>query len=182
MNPTIQITLTGVLLVAAFTDLRNQRIPNALTFPAMIAALAYHGATQGLDGLLFSLGGLALGFGVMLVPYLFGVMGAGDVKLMAAAGAFLGAGATVSAFLATSIIGGIYAVGVLLANRKAFAQVMRSIWSAFMLYLATRRFEYAPPPESARLPKLCYGVAIALGTILSMILAADANGLAIWRT
>ena len=52
--------LGGVLLVAAIHDRRSHRIPNLLTYPTMVIALTFHGLTNGLDGLLFSAGGLAL--------------------------------------------------------------------------------------------------------------------------
>ncbi len=94
MNLYIAILVLAALIIAVVTDLKDQRIPNWLTFTLALAGLAFHGVTGGLDGLGFSLIGLAIGLGVMLPPYLIGVMGGGDVKLMAAVGACLGAGDT----------------------------------------------------------------------------------------
>ncbi|GAB6178467.1 prepilin peptidase [Desulfobaculum senezii] len=173
MTP-MHLTLTAILLVAAATDLTTQRIPNALTYPAIIAALAYHGLTNGTDGLLFSLGGLALGLGVMLAPYLLGVMGAGDVKLMAAVGALLGLGGALDAFILTTLLGGLYACGILLLHQRLFGAILRNFWRAAMLLPATRHFDYAPHPGAAHLPKLCYGVAIAFGSICAMLLGSGA--------
>jgi len=111
------IFLSAVLIVASVNDLRFQKIPNLLTYPAMVVALVYHFVMNGLDGLLFSAGGLALGIAVFILPYLMGGMGAGDAKLMGTVGAILGARGVFIAFLFTAIIGGVYALIVVLTNK-----------------------------------------------------------------
>ncbi len=70
-----------VLIICAITDLRQRRIPNLLTYPTIISALLAYSFIGGWDGFLFSLGGMAFGFALFLLPYLLGGMGAGDVKL-----------------------------------------------------------------------------------------------------
>jgi prepilin peptidase CpaA len=107
------VFLGGVLLLAAIYDHRSQRIPNLLTYPTMVIGLAYHCLTSGLDGLLLSAGGLALGIGIFILPYLMGGMGAGDAKLMGAVGSILGPRGVFIAFLFTSLVGGIYVLLVL---------------------------------------------------------------------
>jgi len=168
MDPISRLLLCSVLAVATVTDIRGQRIPNLLTFPAMLLAFSYHGMTQGLDGLLFSLAGFGLGLGVMLIPYLAGVMGPGDVKLMAAVGVFLGASGTLNAFLLTSLFGGLYALVVLLAHFSILKGILRAFWDSLNVLILTRRFVYVPQTKGERLPRLCYGAAIAAGTIVSM--------------
>lgn len=170
------IALAGILAVAVVNDLRSQRIPNRLTCPAMLAGLAWHAATGGLDGALFSLAGLGLGLGLMLVPYAVGVMGAGDAKLMAACGAWLGAAGVFQAFLLTSLAGGLYALAVLSFHLPQLGRVMGGFWESVQIFIATRRFTYAR--REAGLPRLCYGVAIAAGTAVSMALDAAGLGLA----
>jgi len=160
--------LASILLVATVTDLRSRRIPNLLTYPAMLLALALHTQAQGLPGLFFALTGLALGLGLMLLPFLLGVMGAGDVKLMAAAGAFLGATGVLKAFLFTSLAGGAYALVVLALRPAVLARMLCAMRDTFGLFLATRQFVYSPA-DTGRLPKLAYGVAIAIGTIASVL-------------
>lgn len=169
------IALATMLAVAVVTDLRARRIPNRLTFPAMLAGLAWHAATGGVDGALFSLGGLGLGLGVMLVPYAVGVMGAGDAKLMAACGAWLGALGVFQAFLLTSLAGGLYALAVLSFHLPQFGRVLGGLWESLQIFIATRRFIYAR--RASGLPRLCYGVAIAVGTALSVALDAAGLGL-----
>lgn len=166
MDHIIVPALIAILSVAVVTDLKAQRIPNFLTLPAILAGLAYHGLTRGLGGLSFAAAGLALGLAVMLVPYLLSVMGGGDVKLMAAVGAWLGVDDLFGAFLFTCLAGGVYAL-LVLARHRRLPRVLRNIWGTFFVLAATHRFEYAPVPEPAgpRLPRLCYGVAIAAGTL-----------------
>lgn len=82
--------LTLFIGLIAFYDLRERRIPNALVFPAALIGLSLN-AWLGWNGLWFGLQGLGAGFALLLIPYLFRVMGAGDVKFLAAIGAFVGA-------------------------------------------------------------------------------------------
>lgn len=172
----MNLTLAAVLLTAVITDLRAQRIPNWITFPAMALALAAHTTTQGPEGLIFSLSGLVLGFGVMFVPYLMGVMGAGDVKLMMAAGAFLGMAATLQAFILTSLAGGLYALVMLARRRDVLTNVFRALKDSAALFLSTRQLAYVRQTDHASFPRLCYGVAIAAGTLASMFITWGAAG------
>ncbi|MBU1229889.1 MAG: prepilin peptidase [Proteobacteria bacterium] len=168
MDPIIFASLTLSLMVASVIDLRSQRIPNLLTMPAALAALAYHLLTQGPQGLWFSLAGLGLGLALMLGPFLFGVMGGGDVKLMGAVGAFVGPQTVLIAFLLTSLAGGAYALLVLARRSGLLAGVLARLRAALYAVSATGEFFYQPAPEGAGLPKLCYGLAIALGAVAAM--------------
>ena len=96
-QPFPQLILASILLIAGVTDLRSSKIPNWLTVSAMAAGLLSHSWFDGLSGLLFSVKGLGLGLALFLLFYVMGGMGAGDVKLLAAVGSFLGAEGVVSA-------------------------------------------------------------------------------------
>ena len=81
------------LLIAAWiswSDLRTRKIPNYLTLGAALAGLLYNLAVFGLSGLTSGILGLLMGFGFLILPYILGGMGAGDVKALAALGAWLG--------------------------------------------------------------------------------------------
>lgn len=78
------------VLVAAATDAWQRRIPNWLTVPTALAGLAFHALAPAGWGIGSALAGLALGFVLLLAPWLAGGGGAGDVKLLAALGAWLG--------------------------------------------------------------------------------------------
>ncbi|WP_147819688.1 A24 family peptidase [Salidesulfovibrio onnuriiensis] len=176
MDILVAAVLAAALVTATITDIRSQRIPNWLTFPLMLGGLAAHALHTGLDGLLFSLAGFGLGLGVMLVPFLLGLMGAGDVKLMAAVGAWLGINTALMAFLITCMAGGVYALAVLLRNMEMFRAVLENIKAHFITSLLTRKLDYTPVVSERTLPRLCYGVAIAFGTVASMVLTYHETG------
>lgn len=168
MDPIVFISLSLALAAASATDLRSQRIPNALTLPLAALALAYHALAGGLGGLWFSFVGLGLGLALMLAPFLFGVMGGGDVKLMAAVGAWLGPVLTLEAFVLTTLAGGGYAL-LELARRPAILRgAMQRFRVALFATTVTGQFHYAPARAEERLPRLCYGLAITLGALLAM--------------
>ena len=91
LNLWVASLLTLVLVAAAAVDVRCGKIPNLITFPAILLFLGFHLLAGGATGFLGSLAGLAAGLTAMLAPYCMGrLLGAGDVKLMAAVGAALG--------------------------------------------------------------------------------------------
>jgi prepilin peptidase CpaA len=111
-----------VVLVAAMittvTDIWRFKVYNILTVPLLISGVVYHTAVGGLHGLGGSLLGLVFGFAILLGFYVMGGMGAGDVKLMAAVGAWLGLPLTFKVFIASSLAAGVYAVILLVVGRS----------------------------------------------------------------
>ena len=77
-------------IIAMVTDLSTRKLPNWLTVPAFVAAIVFHTFTSGWRGLGLCMGGFAVGFGLLLVLWLIGGGGGGEVKLMGALGAWLG--------------------------------------------------------------------------------------------
>jgi prepilin peptidase CpaA len=115
-------------LIAAVTDVWRFRVHNLLTLPLLVSGFIYQGVTQGAAGLAGSLVGSLFGFGALIVLYLIGGMGAGDVKFMAAIGAWLGVPLTLYVFLAGSLAAGCYSVGLILIYGRA-----REVWVSLRL-------------------------------------------------
>ncbi len=168
------LLLLSILCISAIVDLRTQKIPNLITLPAVIIAFAYHFFTQGVDGLIFSTIGLATGIGLLIIPYILGASGAGDAKLMGAVGAILGSKSVFVAFLLTALVGGVYAIIIVLLHRKKFKGFFKKQLITLKLFILTREFIPDPVEENSKKPKLCYGVAIALGTFI--YLGLDLSG------
>lgn len=109
---------TVMAVVAAVIDFRQFRVPNSLTFPLCICGLVFHAAANGLSGLQYSAGGVMVGVLILLVFYVLGVMGAGDVKLLAAIGAWIGGPSTVYVFCVAGMVTGIHSLVVLAWQRR----------------------------------------------------------------
>ncbi len=157
-----------ILTVAVITDIRLTRIPNWLTFPSMLFGICYHTYTNGFHGFVLCVAGLLLGICIFVPGYIVASMGAGDVKLMGAVGAFLGPGGVFAAVLATAIVGGLYAVIVLKLNGVLKETVIR-YRTMLTALIITRRFNYIPLEKGTKSHFMAYGVAIAIGTLISVI-------------
>ncbi len=119
--PTILIPLacTTILSIAVTTDLIRRIIPNTLTAIALTGGMGYHWLSSGsVDGIWFSLAGLLVGGLLLLAPYCLDFTGAGDVKLLAALGAWVGPVAIAHVFICSTLAGGIMATGSMLRHAR----------------------------------------------------------------
>ena len=115
-NFLIPIVLTAYLLAASYTDLTSHRIPNLLILSGIGSALLINILLEGMPGLSNSLYGLLLGFLLLLPLYLLKGMAAGDIKLMATVGAFVGPKLIIAAVLSTLICGSIFGLVYIFAK------------------------------------------------------------------
>lgn len=161
--------LLGLLAVAASIDLARGRIPNWLVLAGLAYALGFNALHPDYlrdgAGLAGSLGGLALGFGLTLPLYLLRGMAAGDVKLMAMTGAFLGPRDALIALLWSFVAGGLMALLLVVARRRV-AVFARNVASLFWSLAAASGggVGLAAPTPRTSAGTLPFGVAIALGT------------------
>lgn len=162
------LLLIILLVTATIYDIKFHKIPNWLTFPSMGAGIVLNTGLKGLDGLLSSIGGLVIGMAILMSLYLLGGTGAGDVKLMGAVGSFLGPKGIFIAFLATAIVGGIYAI-ILLAFYGYLKDALIRYWAMLKTFILTRTFIYTPSSVKGEKPRLRYGVAIAIGTLIYIV-------------
>lgn len=161
--------LLAALMIATVTDMKSRRIPNTVTFSTIIVALLFYSLTSGWSGLFFSLKGMVCGIVLLILPYSLGGIGAGDVKLMGAVGAVLGAADTFSAFLVIAVLGGLTSI-VLLVVRRDLLTTLRRLWNAVCavfggLGTAALRVD-RPTLEREGIP---YGAVIAGGTVVFVL-------------
>ena len=161
-------------IIAAYIDGKELRVPNKLTFPMIIAgwmwSSIYYGSTgEGwYIGLMWSLAGTAVGVATLLPAYSIGGMGAGDVKMMGAIGAWVHCSITFYAFCVSAVVGAILAIIMIIMAGEAkkhfnqFFFILNEITTIrdpeALAEIATER------KTSMRL--LPYGIPLAIGTVL----------------
>jgi prepilin peptidase CpaA len=158
----------GVVSIASVVDLHSRRIPNTLTFGAATGALVVSAAAGGFPGLSFSFAGWAIGLALWLPIYALGGMGAGDIKLMAAVGAWLGPADAVRAALFAAIAGALMALAIatsrgLLRQTVANVRFLLAHW-AVAGFAPHARLTLAYPDS----PRLAYAVPIFAGTAVAI--------------
>lgn len=160
-----QLLLAALTLVAAAYDIRFRRIPNWLVLTGLIVGLAWNSFNSGLSGLGHAAAGLGLGFALYFPLYLLRARGAGDVKLLAAAGAIIGPGNTVWLFLLANVLGGIIAMVWLILRRRVGKTFFNLSW--IISDITKLRAPYKSSDEldvtSDKGMRLPHGVIIAVG-------------------
>jgi prepilin peptidase CpaA len=149
MLPLTTYILLSALTVAVYIDQAQHRIPNRLTLGLLVSGIAAQGLLHGVSGLGDSLLGMLLGFGIFLIGYLKRGMAAGDVKLMAAVGAWLGWELALVAACGALIVGG-----------------------GFALLLLTYRYyrEATPGVDAVLSARFPFASSIAIGTAAAILL------------
>ena len=167
------VLVTAFVVVAAVFDIRTHRIPNWLVLlgaGTCIAGQMIQPALLGF-GMLGALKGIAVGFALLLPLYLLRATGAGDVKLMAMVGAYLGPWGVAWAALFSFIAGGVLALVVALSRGalgQLFANVRSMLYGTLLSATTTGKTTITPPAVSVG--KLPYGVAIAIGTVVHVVM------------
>ena len=156
---------TTLLVVACLTDVRWRRIPNALVLMLALTGFAFSVMTEPVwPGLARAAAGLALGFAIWILFHVAGGLGAGDVKLFAAAAAWLGPGGAWRAALVAALAGGVLSLTALLLQRRTREGVERLAMSVSMFSLAPLGKVTPSEHPQGYLP---YGVALACGALLT---------------
>ena len=168
----VKIALLLILLVVAgYFDIKSRRIPNQLVLAGLIASFVLQINLNGFDGFKAWGSGLLVGFGLFLPFYLLNAMGAGDVKLMAMVGAFIGPLYVLGAALVTLAAGGVLAIAMAMYS-GALMQTMKNVHTMLTagMYktLSGGGAQIDAPAASAG--SLPYAVAIGLGTLVHQII------------
>jgi prepilin peptidase CpaA len=179
-QPNLVLLLFGgpilMLFCSVYTDLKRHRIPNVLTFSGLALGLLIQTTVFGLEGAVEAMFGMCIGLAVFTPFYLLGGMGAGDVKLMGALGAFLGPFPVFVAGLWSLIAGAVLAILLWLSRQHAFGLVSRYGLSAVAHLMLNARQEllHTGSNDPMRFP---FALAIALGTGWTMWSMTSASNL-----
>lgn len=177
MSTLVALKLPAMLVmlgVAVFTDLRERRIPNKVTATGAVVALGIAAVEVG--GLpTASLLGLVIALAVSFPAFALGALGAGDAKLLAAVGAFMGTGGLIAALLYGGVAGGL--LGLASAVRRGVIIPVFIEAKNLFLYMVTLGRHGArrtiQDPGARTIP---YGVAIAAGAVMAWFVPLSTGG------
>lgn len=156
--------LTVILVLSTITDIQNHRIPNVLSLGGVAIGIIYLTSIQGLDGLIISLQGMGLGLALFLPFYMLRGMAAGDVKLMAAVGTFVGPKLALAAVAGTLISGAVLAFAYAIYIGGA-AMLLQRYGNMAKAMISTHQLTYFKPTENdAGSKRFPYAAAILVGT------------------
>ena len=166
--PVSAVAVAALVLSASVCDVRSRRVPNALTLGTSVVAVAMHGVLNGWSGVFLAASGWVVGLIMFLPLFALGGMGAGDVKLLAAIGAWLGPAGALWTGLYGAIAGGIMALVVALA-RGYFMTALRNVRAMLRLWIVAG----VQPVEGLTLAneasvRLPYALPVAVGALVAL--------------
>lgn len=163
----LDIILILVLSICFVTDLKERKIYNKVIFPALFITVALQFAYSGLGGIKLSLLGFIIGLSILLIPFLLGGMGAGDVKLLALIGAIKGGAFVLNTAIYMALLGGAIAILVIIFQKQTIILIkMIFLWIFSQFSGITYKLEF---PTSFFSKKYPYGVAIVGGAIICFL-------------
>ena len=155
--------ITAISIVAATTDLLRGRIYNWLTFPGLIVGVVFSTINGGWYGLTGAFFGITLALFLYGWMFWIGVMGAGDVKLLMALGAWGGLKYTLQVGLLGIMLGGAIALVILVFSRKITDFIKRLYHFILTLFIKELEIEF---PKINHQMKMPFGLAIAIAAVL----------------
>lgn len=159
--------VTVTLVVAAYIDGKQLKVPNLITYPMIISGWIYSFAFFGWEGLGWSLIGTVVGLALLLPAYAIGGMGAGDVKLLAGVGAWVWGTVTLYAFCVSAVFGGVIALAMVLIQKK-WQKHHDQFWLIWNEITTIRNPDTLATIAAERKPTMMllpYGIPIAIGSI-----------------
>lgn len=164
--------LTPWLIVLCVSDIRYRRLPNVLTLGGLAVALVMALVFGGMPGLMDSLMAAGCGFLFLIIPFLLRAAGAGDVKMLAAAAAFLGMHTVPFFLLATSFGGLAVAIVMILMRQVTAARLKHAFRTIFDWRYDRKAGKAALPPKDDERARVPFGCAISLGVWATLIMEA----------
>lgn len=159
--------VTAVLIEAAVIDGMKLKVPNWLTFHFAAGGLAFSAWMGGWHGLMFSFAGLSLGLALLMPLHMIGGMGAGDVKLLAGVGAWMGPVIVIWAFVATAVAGGVIAIGMIVWSGEYIRHLamFQTIGNEILTIRNPAKLSEIAAERKPRMKLLPYGIPMAVGSI-----------------
>jgi prepilin peptidase CpaA len=171
MNPEVFLLFdaAAVAVAAAVMDVQQRRIPNWLTYSAIVGGVLLRSYYFGWRGALTAVGGCLLAGGIVFVFYAVRALGAGDLKLLAALGSLAGPQQATYILLGTGVAGGVLAL-IYAVYRRRLQTTLVNVGSLVKFH-ASSGLQAHPElsldnPDALRMP---YGLAIAAGTLYAFI-------------
>ena len=155
------------LIYSAYTDLRSGKIYNWITYPLFILGIIFRMLTQGPNGFISSLVGALLGFLFLFIFFMAGGVGAGDVKLITAVGAFGGWYFLLWTLYFTAIVGGFVAVFILLLKGQLWDGIKRTLLFTKNIFIPTGKKVSLKEGQAITIP---FGAVIVAGAYLAFFL------------
>lgn len=162
--------LTPWLAVLCVQDLKTRRLPNAWTLGGLAAGLTVQFGWGGTAGLLDGLEAAGICVLFLLLPFLVRAAGAGDLKMLAACGAFIGMRQVLLLLLAVSFAGFFVALGLLVSRKVGIPRMKHAFRCLFDWRYDRKAGRAALPPKEDEGNRVPFGVAIALGTLATLVL------------
>lgn len=158
--------ILGLLLsIGLLMDLRYRRLPNWLTFPVITLGIVYRTLTMGWNGTLDAIGGVLFA-AVLIIPFMSGGIGGGDVKFLAAIGAVKGFQFGLWSALYGAVAGGILSVAILMWQGRLINEIYRCyLWFRALGVPKTERPSLKPERKAESM--FPYGVVLVLGAIVA---------------
>lgn len=156
-----------VLIVAAWIDGKELRVPNWITFPMVLTGLAFNAWVGGWSGMQDGLLGMVVGLLTLLPLYAVGGMGAGDVKLMAGLGAWLGPAVAWHAFVVSVVVGAVMAI-IMVLWRKSWSKHYGNFLMIAVEWMTVKNPKQLAEIAAERKPQMLllpYGIPICIGSI-----------------
>ena len=160
--------------VCLVTDLLERKIYNVVVFTGIVTALVVNVVMQGVYlGLTYTLAGFFTGIFLLIVPFIMGGLGAGDVKMLGMIGAFTGYPVVIQVLLVSAVAGGIFALVTMLKQGKMVKR-MKLFFIGLFCSVGAKKTMHMNNLEDRDAGKhaIPYGVALSVGVIVVYIMGS----------
>jgi prepilin peptidase CpaA len=161
--------LTPLILWASWIDYKEKRVPNYLNGLIILSGLVAQFLFNGMHGMLSGVEGLVLGFGLLIIPWAMYMMGAGDVKLLAGMGVWMGPEMVLWTFVIGAMIGGVASLIMITAKHRWGGAIGNFQLAAIKCSSAKLAFSEVGAVKSLASKQLIpYGVPLTGGALIVM--------------